>query len=58
MMAIAGIIPAGKWLVKIKWRSDVGCRSCKRAQEQGRVSTDNLLEETYYRGHINSALCD
>ena len=31
MMAIAGIIPVAKWLAKIKQRSDVSCRLCKRA---------------------------
>jgi len=34
MMAIAGIIPVAKWLAKIKQRSDVSCRLCKRAREQ------------------------
>ena len=56
MMAIAGIILVAKWLAKIKQLSDVGCRLCKRAQEQRGASTENLLEETY--GHINSAFCD
>ena len=56
MMAIAGIIPVPKWLAKIKQRSDVNCRLCKRAQEQRGASTENLPEETY--GHINSAFCD
>jgi len=56
MMAIAGIIPAAKWLAKIKQRSDVSCRLCKGAREQRRASTANLLEETY--GHTNSAFCD
>ena len=56
MMAIAGMIPVAKWLAKIKQRSDVSCRLCKRAREQRGVSTENLLEETY--GHINSAFCD
>jgi len=56
MMAIAGIIPVAKWLAKIKQRSDVSCRLCKRAREQGGASTENLPEETY--GHINSAFCD
>jgi len=55
-MAIAGIIPVAKWLAKIKWRSDVGCRLCKRAREQRGVSTKKLPEETY--GHIKSAFCD
>jgi len=55
-MAIARIIPVVKWLAKIKQRSDVGCRLCKRAREQCGTSTENLLEETY--GHINSAYCD
>ena len=55
-MAIAGIIPAAKWLAKIKQRSDVSCRLCKGAREQRRASTANLLEETY--GHTNSAFCD
>jgi len=50
MMAIAGIIPVAKWLAKIKQRSDVGCRLCKRAREQRGASTGNLPEETY--GHI------
>jgi len=53
MMAIAGIIPVAKWLAKIKRRSDVGCRLCKKAREQRGVSTENLLEETY--GYNNSA---
>ena len=56
MMAIAGIIPVAKWLAKIRQRSDVSCRLCKRAREQRGASTGNLLEETY--GHINSAFCD
>jgi len=54
MMAFAGIILVAKWL--FLWRSDVGCRLCKRAREQRGVSTGNLPEETY--GHINSAFCD
>jgi len=45
-----------KWLAKIKQRSDVSCRLCKRAREQRGASTENLPEETY--GHINSAFCD
>ena len=53
MMAIVGIILASKWLAKIKQRSDVSCRLCKRAREQRGASTENLPEETY--GHINSA---
>ena len=32
MMAIAGNIPVDKWLAKIKQRSDVRCRLCKRAR--------------------------
>jgi len=56
MMAIAGIIPVAKLLAKIKHRSEVNCRLCKRAQEQRGVSTETLPEETY--GHINSAFCD
>jgi len=56
MMAIAGIIPVAKWLAKIKQRSDVSCRLCKRAREQRDASTENLPEEIY--GHINSAFCD
>jgi len=43
-------------LVKIKQRSDVSCRLCKKAREQRGVSTENLSEETY--GHIKSAVCD
>jgi len=53
MMAIAGIIPVAKWLAKIKQRSDVCCRLCKRAREQRGASTENVPEETY--GQINSA---
>jgi len=53
MMAISGIIPVAKWLAKIKQRSDVNCRLCKRAREQRSASTENLPEE-----HINSAFCD
>jgi len=56
MMAIAGIVLVAKWLVKIKQRSDVGCRLCTRAREQRSASTENLLEETY--AHTNSAFCD
>jgi len=56
MIAIAGIIPVAKWLAKIKWRSDVGCRLCKRARKQHGASTENFPEETY--GHINGAFCD
>jgi len=56
MMAIEEIIPVAKWLAKIKNRSDVSCRLCTRAREQGGASTENLSEETY--GHNNSAFCD
>ena len=56
MMAIAGIISVAKWLAKIKQRSGVSCRLCKRAREQRGASTENLPEETY--GNINSAFCD
>ena len=56
IMAIAGIIRVAKWLAKIKQRSDVGCRLCKRAREQHGASTANLPEETY--GYNNSAFCD
>ena len=42
MMAIAGIIPIAKWLAKIKQRSDVSCRLCKRAREQRGASTGNF----------------
>jgi len=56
MMAIAGTIPVAKWLAKIKRRSDVGCRLCKKSREQRGASTENLLQETYR--HINSAFCD
>jgi len=55
-MANGGIVPVAKWLAKIKQRSDVNCRLCRRAREQRGVSTEILLEETY--GHINSAFCD
>jgi len=55
-MAIAGIIPVAKWFAKIKQRSDVSRRLCKRTREQHGASTGNLPEETY--GHINSAFCD
>ena len=50
------IIPVAEWLAKPKWRSDVGCRLCKRAREQRGASSEHLPEETY--GHINSAFCD
>jgi len=56
MMAIAGTIQVAKWLAKMKRQSDVGCRLCKRAQEQRGASTENLPEETY--GHINNAFCN
>jgi len=56
IMAIAGTIPEANWLEKIKRRSDIGCRLCKRAREQHSASTENLPDETY--GHINSAFCD
>ena len=56
MMAIAGIIQVAKWLAKIKQRSDVSCRLCKRVREQRSSSTENLPEETY--DHIISAFCD
>jgi len=39
IMAIAGIIPIAELLAKIKQRSDVGCRLCKRAREQHGAST-------------------
>jgi len=55
-MAIAGIIPVAKWLAKIKRKSDVGCRLCKRVREEHGANTEYLPEETY--GHINSAFCD
>jgi len=55
-MAIAGIIPVAKWLAKIKQRSDVSCRLCKRARGQRGASTESLPEETY--GRFNSAFCD
>jgi len=42
MMAIGGIILVAKWLAKMRWRSDVGCRLCKRAREQRSASTENL----------------
>jgi len=47
IVAFVGIIPIAKWLAKIKQRSDVGCRLCKRAWEQRGASTDNPLEEDY-----------
>jgi len=56
MMAIAGIIPVAKWIAKIKQRSDVSSRLCKRAREERGASTENAPEETY--GHINGAFCD
>jgi len=56
MMAIAGIILVAKWLAKVKQRSEVSCRLCKRAREQRGASTENLPEETY--GHFNSAFCN
>jgi len=56
MMAIEGIIQVAKWLAKIKQRSDVNCRLCKRAREQHGVNTENLPKETYW--HANSALCN
>jgi len=56
MMAIAGTILVAKWFAKIEWQSDVGCRLCKRAREQGSASAENLSEETY--GHMNNAFCD
>ena len=54
--AIAGIIPVAKWLAKIKQRSGVSCRLCKKARKQRGASTENLPEEMY--GHINRAFCD
>jgi len=56
MMPIAGIIQVAKWLAKIKQRSDVSCRLCKRVREQRGANTENLPEETYV--YINSAFCD
>ena len=50
------ISPVAKWLAKIKQRSDVSCRLCKKARQQHGASTEKLPEETY--GHINSAFCD
>jgi len=55
-MAIAGIIPVAKWFAKIKQRSDVRCRLCRRARDQRGASIENVPEETY--GHVNSAFCD
>ena len=46
MMANAGTIPVAKWLAKIKQRSDVGCRLCKRAREQCSASTETEKDET------------
>ena len=48
MMAMAGIMPVGKWLAKIKQRSDVSCRLCKRARElkicrKRRMGTSTVL---------------
>jgi len=40
VMAIAGIISVAKWLAKIKQRSDVSCRLCKKAREQRGASTE------------------
>jgi len=54
MMAIAGIIPLAKWLAKIKQRSDVTCRLCKRAQEQRGAS----CRKPEMHGHIKSAFYD
>jgi len=45
LMAIAGIILVAKWLAKIKQRSDVSCRLCKRLREQRGAGTGNLPEE-------------
>jgi len=56
MVAIAGVIPAAKWLAKIKQRSDVSSRLWKKAREQCGLRTENLPEETY--GHISNAFCD
>ena len=56
MTAIARIIPVAQWLAKIKRRSDVACRLCKRARKQHSASTETLLEEMY--GHIDCAFCD
>jgi len=56
MMAIVEIIPIAEWLAKIKQRSDVSCRLCKRAREQRVASTEHLPKEMY--GNINSAFCD
>ena len=50
------IILVAKWLAKIKQRSDVGCRLCKRARKQRSANNENLPEETY--GQINSAFYD
>jgi len=47
MVAIARIIQVAKWLAKIKQRSDVSCRLCKKAREQRVASNENLPEETY-----------
>jgi len=47
MRAIAGIVPVAKWLAKIKQRSNVSCRLCKRAREQRGASTGNLPKEAY-----------
>jgi len=47
MVAIARIIQVAKWLAKIKQRSDVSCRLCKKAREQRVASSENLPEETY-----------
>jgi len=54
-MAIAGTIQVAKWLAEIKQRSDVGCRLCKKAQEQHGVA---LKMETYGHRGINSAFGD
>jgi len=47
MMAFARIIPVAKWLAKIKQRSGVGCKLCKRARKQRGSSTENLLKDIW-----------
>jgi len=55
MMAIPGIIPVPKWL-KIKRRSDAGCRLCTRAREHLGADTEKVPGETFK--YINNAICD
>ena len=56
MMAIAGILLVAKWLAKIKQRSNVSCRLCKRAREKRGASTEICRERHMGTSRVPSAM--